>query len=810
LFLLLLIRKRAKEAIEKYYHQLTEGCGRLNCSNTNCASNSNFKKLSNNEAAALAIHLAKNRGELCELTPTKAAKQFKPNSTTTSNESSFSSSVQPSTSNGRANSSILMETDQHQPLSSAQSYEQDEQTALNVQNSNQQVDRDEDIIMTVNNSSQNENESTLPKWSAISDSVAEVIATNVPAATSSKSSGLESLNDALRDAVKFVAKINENPSTHLNDKSFFLTENKIVNAIRKLKSPPVSSSSSSHNLSSSFHSSSFSQFLADDTVKNSKFEANESGISSFKNLIKYVGCVFQNYKFLALSFTKSKNNEVSKTEIDTMPTIEPFDIDISSARRSYSILFNMIPEELLEELEKSFDSAVYTLCASVRMLFKKSSEISEPDMNEIIHSMLIINELPLLDDPRYMDRCSKMFYTTMSELPLNACAKIVRLWSRWHADELRVYLNRIQQYITVCVISKNLDEEPNQSDENDEDSIDSDNSLHKHEGITGAVGCLRLIFYASILGGRLDDMEQIRRERDLEQEEIRSFESSSNENGNASYIDSEAIILRSYMSRVDPLEELLFIRPIDCRQPLLPLDLFKNEVANKYVNIQKDYVEYVQHLQNLNSEMNFAHSTSNSSNIRLSNSENNSNNENTSNSRSATNNSGGDSTRENLNANSINNSNGNSQSLSTSVNNRTSSGGLFGNGSSTLKKQHYQHIFSFLSHPFFLNLSKKNLGLYYDNKIKMMRERRNNIVMSYLVGTMPSPYFKLRLSRQNLLFEVLNVIELQEQEDSTILRKQLFIEFENEQGIDQGGVSKEFFQLTIDELLNKGYSKNSF
>lgn len=87
-----------------------------------------------------------------------------------------------------------------------------------------------------------------------------------------------------------------------------------------------------------------------------------------------------------------------------------------------------------------------------------------------------------------------------------------------------------------------------------------------------------------------------------------------------------------------------------------------------------------------------------------------------------------------------------------------------------------------------------------------MRERRNNIMMSILEGRMPTPFFKMRLSRQNILAEALSLMELQEQENPATLRKQLFIEFENEQGIDQGGVSKEFFQLAIDELLNKGYS----
>ena len=34
------------------------------------------------------------------------------------------------------------------------------------------------------------------------------------------------------------------------------------------------------------------------------------------------------------------------------------------------------------------------------------------------------------------------------------------------------------------------------------------------------------------------------------------------------------------------------------------------------------------------------------------------------------------------------------------------------------------------------------------------------------------------------------------------LKKQLYVEFEGEQGIDEGGVSKEFFQLVVEELFN--------
>lgn len=40
------------------------------------------------------------------------------------------------------------------------------------------------------------------------------------------------------------------------------------------------------------------------------------------------------------------------------------------------------------------------------------------------------------------------------------------------------------------------------------------------------------------------------------------------------------------------------------------------------------------------------------------------------------------------------------------------------------------------------------------------------------------------------------------------LKKQLFIEFEGEQGVDEGGLSKEFFQLVLEEIFNPDIGKN--
>lgn len=45
-------------------------------------------------------------------------------------------------------------------------------------------------------------------------------------------------------------------------------------------------------------------------------------------------------------------------------------------------------------------------------------------------------------------------------------------------------------------------------------------------------------------------------------------------------------------------------------------------------------------------------------------------------------------------------------------------------------------------------------------------------------------------------------LEMISMENPSDLKKQLFVEFEGEQGVDEGGVSKEFFQLVLEEIFN--------
>lgn len=67
-------RAIAKKLIERYFYQLSDGCGKPNCANKNCASSGSVEALSPNQAAARAIQLYSEEAELCELHPAKVPK----------------------------------------------------------------------------------------------------------------------------------------------------------------------------------------------------------------------------------------------------------------------------------------------------------------------------------------------------------------------------------------------------------------------------------------------------------------------------------------------------------------------------------------------------------------------------------------------------------------------------------------------------------------------------------------------------------------------------------------------------------------
>lgn len=105
---------------------------------------------------------------------------------------------------------------------------------------------------------------------------------------------------------------------------------------------------------------------------------------------------------------------------------------------------------------------------------------------------------------------------------------------------------------------------------------------------------------------------------------------------------------------------------------------------------------------------------------------------------------------------------------------------------------------------FILTPATKTLGLYYDSRIRMYSERRFNI-FSTQVGQPLNPYLKLRVRREQIIDDALVELEMIAMGNPKDLKKQLVVEFVGEQGIDEGGVSKEFFQLVVEQIFKLDY-----
>uniref|UniRef100_UPI0037E7B7A4 ubiquitin-protein ligase E3A n=1 Tax=Semicossyphus pulcher TaxID=241346 RepID=UPI0037E7B7A4 len=109
--------------------------------------------------------------------------------------------------------------------------------------------------------------------------------------------------------------------------------------------------------------------------------------------------------------------------------------------------------------------------------------------------------------------------------------------------------------------------------------------------------------------------------------------------------------------------------------------------------------------------------------------------------------------------------------------------------------------FSFQTCPFILSVITRSQGLYYDNRIRMYSQRRLTALYSLVHDQEPYPFLKIKVRRDHIMDDALVRLEMI-MENPSELKKQLVVEFEGEQGVDEGGVSKEFFQLVLEEIFN--------
>ena len=108
--------------------------------------------------------------------------------------------------------------------------------------------------------------------------------------------------------------------------------------------------------------------------------------------------------------------------------------------------------------------------------------------------------------------------------------------------------------------------------------------------------------------------------------------------------------------------------------------------------------------------------------------------------------------------------------------------------------------FLFCRFPFLLDIVAKQEIIQFDAELRMQYEAQKLISQSLWFSPV-NPFLIIQVRRSHLREDTLNAINQVLSMNQSILKRPLKVKFMGEEGIDEGGVKKEFFQLIVKELF---------
>lgn len=111
---------------------------------------------------------------------------------------------------------------------------------------------------------------------------------------------------------------------------------------------------------------------------------------------------------------------------------------------------------------------------------------------------------------------------------------------------------------------------------------------------------------------------------------------------------------------------------------------------------------------------------------------------------------------------------------------------------------------SFCDFPFVLDAASKSKVLQIDSDLEQRARAQDAVLSRSLMNGVVSPYLVLKVRRANIVEDAMQqIVHLSTSAET--LKKPLKVKFVGEEGIDEGGVQKEFFQILIRQLLDPAY-----
>lgn len=612
------MKRAAAQLIEKYYFQLTDGCGNSQCDNPNCASSGKVGPLSSNEAAGKALQLFAARARLCEVV---GAKVPRPSQSLTLSSGVSTASVQGHSSCTGSTATCSVVRDVNMACASTPTTPL---PRLSPQGDGVSTPglTEETLSLTITECRSSNNYAKLRRllWAVFSNEVAL------------RHSFLQSPESGDRSSETLVG-------------------------CRSLDSPGVQSKE--------------------------ELRALERDLDKDLDCAE-VSCVGED---AAKSFDNAEK-EQDKNQCAEDAGVPPT-LDIDAVRRAYASLFECPEAEFGSTLMNAIEQLLSD-SLSIQLRAHRDAFTAIPNN---INIFIILLESPALNTTEFIEVVMPKMCRTVSQLPEKDQALLTRHLAAWEGPRLHRLLESLHQLITIKLLTT---------------EFTRDFTINDEDSITSATQVMKLVFYASILGGELDTPLL----KDLPSEES-SIETMPLHDDPFLGVSGAG---KDWSSRAPPKDSLgteLGVHVLDARTPLVPFIEFYDDFLSDQLEMDRDFAYY-----------------------------------------------------------------------------KAGSGDKF----------------SFLNYPFILTAATKALGLYYDNRIRMYSERRISIYQQVMEGMPANPYLKLRVRRDHIIEDALVELEMVALDNPGDLKKQMVVEFEGEQGIDEGGVSKEFFQLIVEQIFNPDYA----
>lgn len=252
----------------------------------------------------------------------------------------------------------------------------------------------------------------------------------------------------------------------------------------------------------------------------------------------------------------------------TQPLDAPTDVnvDLSSVHRCFGRLME-IPDH---PFQNALINALRTLAKMIEIDFRYTKHLEKQPL--YLNIFVIVMEIPLLHSPEFIESAYPEFCKALGQMPLSGQVGLVKYWSTFNGDRLRDMVLSLQQLMTVKLIDG-------------ESRWGRGFHINDDEAITGPVKVMKILYYASMYGGKKDSSEVLEKERQI----LESENQLQSELLGAAAMGHDRDSKEPRQTREDQLAKELDITHADCREPLVPYEDFVNDTLNENISVEIDY-----------------------------------------------------------------------------------------------------------------------------------------------------------------------------------------------------------------------------